>query len=246
MSNKTNMQSVVIPGASNFRFSAVRPDELGATEYTLVTIAVDISSSINGFERELKDAVKEIIEASRQSPRADNLLVRLLSFNTTVTEVFGFKAIQDIDSRIIDDFKPYGMTALFDATMDTVVATEQYSKLLYDQDFDANATIYIITDGWDNRSSRATPKKIANRIKAIRKNEQLESILFMLIGVNTTDQNVASSLQEYSAKASFDRYIDIGNANKKNLSKLAGYVSQSISSQSRSLGTGSTSLSLTF
>lgn len=238
------MQSISIPGASNFKFSAVRPDDLGATEYTLVTIAVDISSSISGFDTELKEAVKAIIGASRKSPRADNLLVRLLTFNTQVQEVFGFKALADIND--IADFSPDGLTALYDATFDAVGATEQYARLLYDQDFDSNAAVYVITDGWDNRSTSATPRKIAKRLEEIRINEQLESIITLLIGVNTGNTDVKSALEEYAGEAGFTQYVDVGEATAQSLSKLAGYVSKSISSQSQALGSGSASQSLTF
>ncbi len=244
--NNKNMQSISIPGASNFKFSAVRPDDLGATEYTLVTIAVDTSSSVSGFDRELKEAVKAIIGASRKSPRAENLLVRLLTFNTQVQETFGFKALADINEDDIDDFRPDGLTALYDATFDAVGAIEQYARLLYDQDFDSNAAVYVITDGWDNRSRSATPVKIAKRLDEIRSNEQLESIITMLIGVNTTKPDVKLALQEYADEAGFTQYVNVGEASAQNLSKLAGYVSKSISSQSQALGSGSASQSLTF
>lgn len=241
-----NMQSISIPGASNFKFSAVRPDDLGATEYTLVTIAVDISSSISGFDTELMEAVVAIIGASQKSPRADNLLVRLLTFNTQVQEVFGFKALADINENDIADFRPEGLTALYDATFDAVGATEQYARLLYDQDFDSNAAVYVITDGWDNRSTSATPRKIAKRLEEIRINEQLESIITLLIGVNTGNTDVKSALEEYAGEAGFTQYVDVGEATAQSLSKLAGYVSKSISSQSQALGSGSASQSLTF
>lgn len=244
--NSENMQSIAIPGTSNFKFSAVRPDDLGATEYTLVNIVVDTTSSVSRFSRELKEAVQAIIEASRKSPRADNLLVRVTTFNTTISEVFGFKALEDIDSNDIEDFRPDGMTALYDATFDAVGATEQYGQLLYDQEFDANAAVYVITDGWDNRSKSATPSKIAQKISDIRANEQLESMVTMLIGVNTTNPDVKQALEEYAKDGEFDQYVDVGEATASSLAKLAGFVSKSISSQSQALGTGAPSQSLSF
>lgn len=244
--NSKNMQSISIPGASNFKFSAVRPDNLGATEYTLVNIVVDTTSSVYDFAPELKSAVQAIIEASRKSPRADNLLVRLTTFNTQISEVFGFKALEDIASDDIDDFKPDGLTALYDASFDAVAATEQYAQLLYDQEFDTNGAVYVITDGWDNVSKTATPAKIAQKVSEIRVNEQMESIITMLIGVNTTDPGVVRALNDYADEGKFDQYVDVGDANASSLAKLAGFVSKSISSQSQALGTGAPSQSLSF
>ncbi len=46
-----NMQKLTVPGGGNFQFSAIRPDNLGAAEYTLVTIVVDITASVAEFAR---------------------------------------------------------------------------------------------------------------------------------------------------------------------------------------------------
>jgi hypothetical protein len=240
------MQSIVLPGASNFRFSAVRPDVLGATEYTLVTIVLDTSTSVNDFAGELLACVKAIIDACRKSPRADNLLVRLVSFNTKLKEVFGFKALVDIDSNNVDSFSPQGMTALYDASFEAIGATEQYAKLLYDQEFDTNAAVYVITDGEDNQSKASKPAKIADMLNRVRQQEQLESIVTVLIGINTKELGIQKALNEYANDAKFDQYIDAGDATSANLARLAGFVSRSISSQSQALGTGGPSQSLSF
>ena len=244
--NNNTMQSIALPGASNFRFSAVRPDVLGATEYTLVTIVVDTSSSVVDFAAELLACVKAIIDACRKSPRADNLLLRLVSFNTDITEVFGFKTLRDIDAQAVSVFRPQGATALFDASFDAIGATEQYAKLLYDQEFDTNAAVYVITDGADNQSRVAKPSSIAAKILGMRQQEQLESIVSVLIGVNTKELGVQNLLNRFANEAKFDQYIDAGDATSANLAKLAGFVSKSISSQSQALGTGSASQSLSF
>ena len=82
-----------------FKFSAVRPEHLGATEYTLVTIVTDISGSVSGFEKTLRTAVIDAVQACEKSPRADNLLVRLVTFNTRLQEVHGFKTLRQINPQ---------------------------------------------------------------------------------------------------------------------------------------------------
>lgn len=244
--NNDKMQSMVIQGASNFRFSAVRPDGLGATEYTLVTIVVDTTSSVSGFAGDLKAAVSAVIDSARRSPRADNLLVRLVTFNVGVSEVFGFKSLRDVGAGDVPGFRPQGMTALYDASFEAIGATEQYAKVLYDQDFDANAAVYVITDGEDNRSRFADPAKIADKVSAMRQGEQLESIITVLIGVNTGQGNVKAALEGFAREARFDQFVDVGEASPDRLARLAGFVSKSISAQSQSLGTGGPSQSLSF
>lgn len=241
------MQSMIVPGASNFRFSGVRPEALGASEYTLATIVVDTTGSVSGFADELRKAVKSIIDSLRKSPFPENLLVRLVTFNEEVEEVFGFKALADIDSTLVDGaIDPAGLTALYDASLEALGATEQYAQVLYDQDFDVNAAVYVITDGDDNRSRSATAAAVASRVAAVRQSERLASIITMLIGINTTDPRIAQSLADYGKEGQFDQYVDVGEASAGRLAKLAGFVSKSISSQSVSLMTGSPSQSLSF
>ncbi len=244
--NERNMQWLTPPGASSFRFSAVRPDTLGATEYTLATIVVDTTASVSPFAAELKAAVVAVVESLRQSPRAEHLLVRLVTFNTTLREVFGFKALADIDPQAIAPFQPDGMTALFDASYEALAATEQYARLLYNQDFDTNASVYLITDGGDNHSQVATAAKVAELVGRLRQQEILESLTTTLIGINTTEREVQRALEQFAREGGLDQYIDVGAATPQHLARLAGYISRSISLQSQALGSGGASQTLTF
>ncbi len=245
MSQSNNMQSIAIPGVSNFRFSAIRPEELGATEYTLATIVVDTSSSVSAFADELLAAIREVVRSLKHNPRAENLLVRLVRFNSDVQEIHGFKPLADIQPGDYQALRPSGMTALYDASFDAVAATEQYAKVLDAQDYDVNGAIYIVTDGGDNRSGMS-PTDISKRIGAIRAGESMESVLVYLIGVDTREGGVSRYLQSFRQDARIDHYIDIEDATAGSLAKLAGFVSKSIGSQSQALGSGAASRPLQF
>lgn len=242
-------QVINIPGPGSFQFSAVRIEDLGASEYTLVTIVVDISGSVIRFANELLNCIKSIVGACQKSPRAENLLIRLLTFNDNVYEIHGFKNLADIDVAAYKPLEPDNMTALFDATYDGVGASLEYAKQLVDQDFDCNACVYIITDGMDNRSSM-TPTTIKDKIDNSIRKEEIESIITILIGLHDpTDswsQDVKRSLERFKKDANLTQFVDVGEATPQKLAKLAGFVSQSISSQSQALGTGAPSQALNF
>jgi len=243
--NSNNTLQTVHLGTSNFRFSGVRPANLGATEYTLVTIVVDVTSSVHTFKDELLETVKAAVRGCQKSPRADNLLVRLLTFNTKRKEIHGFKPLGEIDADAYKPFSPNGMTALFDATYDAVTATRGYAKLLIEQDFDVNAAIYIITDGCDN-SSTVGPRHIAEEIRDLYQEECLESLITVLVGVNTRQTSIRQGLESFRQDAELTQYIDAGAATPQKLAKLAAFVSRSISVQSQSLGSGTAAQTLTF
>lgn len=242
-------QLISIPGPGNFQFSAVRIEDLGATEYTLVTIVCDISGSVEPFADELLNCIKSIIGACQKSPRAENLLVRLLLFNHNITEVHGFRELSSINPDDYDPLKPDGMTALFDATYDAVGATLEYSKQLIDQDFDCNGAVYIITDGMNNRGSM-TPNAIKDKISKATGTEEIESLITVLVGLHdpnvSWEKEVERALDEFKDQAELTQFVNVGEATPKNLAKLANFVSESVSSQSNALGTGSPSQSLTF
>jgi uncharacterized protein YegL len=229
---------------SDFQFSGVDVDNLTSSEYTLVTLAIDMSSSVSYYNTELKQCIKTIIETCKKSNRAENLMIRLTSFNSQIFEEHGFKTLSLIN---IDDYtqirNPSGMTALYDACIDSIEATEQYGKTLTDQEFETNGVLYIITDGDDNRSQHSL-SDVAERFKKLKYTESLESLQTFLIGVNVNESVFKNYLDDFKNTVGFDEFISIENANTDTLSKLANFISKSISLQSQSLGTGSVSNAL--
>ena len=82
---------------SHYGFSATHLDDLGAAEYTLVAIAADASGSVTSFKTDIERAIAEVAKACRASPRADNLMLRLLTFDSHVREVHGFMPLPACD-----------------------------------------------------------------------------------------------------------------------------------------------------
>lgn len=246
MQTDDDMQVVAIPGGGNFQFSAIRPENLGATEYTLVTVVVDVTGSVHSFKKDLLECLKSIIKACRKSPRAENLLVRLVTFNSGigVKEDHGFKPLSLIDETKYTAFDPDGMTNLFDAVYESIGATLTYSKSLMDQDFNVNGAIYIITDGDNNQSRFATQPKIKKLLVDLKNQEVIESLITVLVGINAQQFNATLAL--FQTNAGLTQFVDAGDATPQKLAKLAAFVSKSISSQSQALGSGGPSQQLQF
>lgn len=239
------LQQAALP-TNHYGYSGTRLDDLGAAEYTLVTIVCDASSSVSGFRNELEKALKSIVRACQYSPRADNLMLRLLAFDTTLHELHGFKLLQACNLADYDGLpRTGGTTALYDAAENAVTATTHYSAQLGANDFSANAIVFVLTDGMDN-ASKLTPRLVQEALRKALAEEALESFLSVLIGVNVQDPSVGGYLQDFKTDVGFTQYVEIGQADARTLAKLADFVSRSISAQSQSLGTGGPSQSLTF
>lgn len=238
-----------IGNMQSFQFSSTRIDQLGATEYTLVAIAVDETGSVAGFADDLHKALVTAVEACKKSPRSDNLLVRVIKFSTRfpngVEEIHGFKSLAEIDPK--SDYPmldPGGQTPLYDASFSAIGAIIAYGEELTKNDFLTNGIVYIITDGVEyppppNNPSTVTPGMIKREIDRSVSGELLESCITILIGINTA--SCANELSAFKNAAGIDQYIDVGEATKGKLAKLAAFVSQSTSSQSQAIGTGGAS-----
>ena len=240
-----NMDDHAIQG-SNYGFSAKRIDELGATEYTLVVITCDGSSSVTHFRAEMEQCVKEIVGACRHSPRADNLMMRLTLFNRALQEIHGFRPLSECD---VDSYtgaiQTGGTTALYDAGCNAASSAALYGKDLADQDFDVNAIVFVITDGANNAGTM-TATELRKALERAVQSEALESIVSVLVGVNVQDPQLSALLKDLSQTAGFTQYVELGDADASTLAKLADFVSRSISAQSQALGTGGASKSLSF
>lgn len=233
--------------ANHFGFSGVGiGDNLGASEYTLVTLIADRSGSTRGFQAEMEAALKETIRACMDAPRADNLLLRVVSFEDSHQEVHGFKLLSSINLDSYDGIlSPGGMTALYDAATDGIEAENTYGRELTEKDYDVNGIVVIITDGLNNRG-KCTVNQVKQALEKAVSGENLESMLSILVGVNIQEPMILAELEKFKADAGITQFVPLADANRQTLAKLAAFISQSISSQSKALGSGSVSQTIQF
>lgn len=236
-------ENLVSQNVGHFGFSATRIEDLGATEYTLVTIVVDASGSVSSFVADLEKAIQEVVQSCQLSPRSNNLMIRLVKFNHQVHELHGFKLLASCNTGDYQNFlSPAGSTALYDATVDGIESLTNYGQQLLNQDFLANGLLVVITDGEENQSTLPL-SRVKDCMQSATQQEKLESVTSILIGVN--DQ-CAARLDSFKNDAGFTAFINLKDTSKESLAKLARFVSQSISATSQSIGTGAAATSLTF
>ena len=232
----------------HYGFSAADLGDLGATEYTLVTVVVDESGSTSSFKQEMEACIQEVVKSCKLSPRSDYLMIRLVAFNNSMREIHGFKQLVDCDVSDYDDcLSPGGSTLLFETAKNAVSATAAYGKQLNDADYDVNAIVFIITDGMDNESGSIDASSVGDELKQAMVDEDLESIMTILIGVGVGHYSqVSSYLDDFKNNSGLSQYVEMKDANEKTLAKLAAFISKSVSSQSQSLGSGGCSQTLQF
>jgi hypothetical protein len=231
---------------SGFQFSAISADDMGASEYTLVAIAADKSSSVYNFATEIEKCLVTSLQGCMESPRVDNLLVRLLTFNSQLDEIHGYKHLADCPiANYQGIIKPGGCTSLFDACISSIDSLATLGKQMIRDKYTANGLSVIITDGMDVGSTQ-TINAVAEAIARSRRSECLESILNILIGINVNEPEVSQALNTLKTVGKFDEYIEAKDASPKTFARIAKFISRSISSQSQAIQTGQASTLITF
>jgi hypothetical protein len=225
------------PGSPLYRFSGARIDQLDATEYTLVTVVVDLSGSVGRFRDGIVACLGEVAAACRRSPRAANLMLRVTAFQSQISEVHGFLPVASIGPDRYDSLTTGGCTALFDAAANAIGATARYGADLSRSCIDVNALVIVITDGFDNASTLGVGAVKAALGDAVS-GESLESVQSILVGVAIDDARTAAALQQLQADADLDLFVRLEDADAGSLARLAAFVSRSVSAQSVALGTG--------
>jgi len=226
---------------SNYQFSSIGLDGLDGSEYTIVQLLVDASSSVAGYKKNLEKAIVEVMNSCSHSPRSENLLMRVATFAShfqdNINEVHGFTPLSSLDpAQYKGSVRPGGATPLFDAALSALESLDKFGSAMADRDYLVNGILFVITDGEENASRCKNAGDIKNTITKIRKEEKLESLQTILIGID--DAHVSAELKRFKDQVGFDQYLSLGDADQAKLAKLARFVSQSIAVVSQSLGSG--------
>lgn len=231
---------------SGFHFSGTNINNLGASEYTLVGIAADRSTSVSSFAAEIEGCLKSSLEGCQKSPRVDNLLARLVAFNQRVSEEHGFRPLADCHLANYDGFlKPGGQTSLYDASIDVIDSLATYGKSLIAQNYTVNGIVVVLTDGEDVCSTFKA-HHVKEALDRAMQGEALESLTSILIGINVQDPRISQYLKAFQRDAGFGQYVEAKNASPKTFARVAGFISKSISSVSQAVGSKAPSQPIAF
>ena len=258
----TDDSEVFVPGAGNFQYTGVDVSALqgGSTKYTLATIALDVSSSVEPFEATIEELLKEVVGACQKDPNCDTLLLRVILFSTGVTEIHGFKLLSAVNpADYTGTVKTGGCTALYDALLDASAATATAAEQLQAQCYMVNSVTFLVTDGHPYGGTHgASAVKTAKA--DLRAKELLAGDKGILLGLADIKDLTAfeAFLKGVAANTGCEETMVVENfsvggpkVNKGKIANLAGFVSKSMSTTSQALqgiGAGSTStavLSLT-
>lgn len=245
MARLAEEESNIITIKGGFQYSNIGIEKLMATSYTLGTLVVDCTGSLQGREADLEGIMQKIVEKLQNEDTAQSILWRVVIFNSYigVKEIHGFKLLQDINpASDYDGIECEDMTPLYDAVGSSIEATLVEAARLWDEEYGVNAISVFITDGDDNRST-LTSSDIKEKTDMAIKGEKIESFRTILVGVTTITNtlwadHVSKKLSEFHVEAGLTEYIDLEDFNEDAIKKIILQVSSLTSDTSKQLGSG--------
>jgi hypothetical protein len=224
---------------SGFQFGHVPIADSFDQENMIGMIAVDRSGSVSSFQDGLERLLQTITKMNQKLPTKNKIMQRVTLFGNDVKELHGLQLVDQIDpSTYNGSIQCGGMTALRDAVLDSLEASEEFCRKMIDQDYDATACIFILTDGCENNSVKCrTNDKIAKKLKLLRTDEKAFTSppIIILIGVNVTNPSIKAELDTFAKECTIDKFMAMEDVTESSLGKLAGLISQSFSSKSQNV-----------
>jgi|GEM_PF-675851 len=147
-----SLGSFVVAGAAGKAL-----EDLEAAEVTLVTLMVDVSSSIfgNRLDKAVCDAQNLLLDHLQNSPQADELMIALWLFDDVQSVVHAYLPVEDATRLDKKNYVGGGATSLYDTWLDGLMANVAYAQQLRDGGTPCRSLAVVITDGEDTTSRRS-------------------------------------------------------------------------------------------
>jgi len=149
-------------------------------------------------------------------------LISLVCFNHEVINVFDCDTIDDIQDLLIDNYLPFGATAMYDAIG---ISLKQLQQRL-DSLENATAVVTIISDGEENSSIQYTLTDVSKQIDKLKK----QGVMFVFMGTNQNVEVTAEALHidnyqqfDYSAEGMAEAWENGMDASRQYYDRMAEY-----------------------
>lgn len=153
-------------------------------------VILDRSASMSPLREAAVQGYNGILEVVRAAQEQNAIeqqnYITLSFFNDSVTNVFNCDTIQSIPDLLLDDYRPQGNTALWDA----IGVSLEVLKIKLDSLENATAVVTIISDGLENASKRYSIYAVTERIDALKE----QGVMFVFMGTNQNVAQTAASL----------------------------------------------------
>jgi len=213
----------------NLDFGNFNPEDVQTDETINAVFIIDVSGSVTSYVHELNAAFNDFVQTMQKSHVADRLFVSIVEFDDHVKVKNGFQPISAIP--VMDFSKSIGgTTALYDAVLVGLKNAIDYRTNLENSGVETKTLIFVITDGGDN-SSKNPAHLVKLELDKLKKEERSTfSFTSVLFGIGAD-----ADFEKARTDMGIEHLAKIGNTGK-DIRKMIGFISQSISSASKGQG----------
>jgi hypothetical protein len=141
-------------------------DDLDAAEATLVSVVLDMSSSMSPHAAGVIEAYNAMLGALQGSKAAASILLSTWTFADRPALLSGFQPVHWQKPLTAADYAPDGCTALYDALLGGMTGLVSYGQELVDNGVPNRRILFVLSDGGDN-ASRVTSLDVRTAAKAL-------------------------------------------------------------------------------
>lgn len=149
--------------------------------YRHFILIVDRSASMTFREEETVGGINNFVRELRKSPTKTS--ISLTIFDDHIDKVLDFVDLIDVKDFVVDDFKPRGMTALYDAVATTCINEGAVLASVSEDKRPGRVAVVVVTDGAENSSKEFTYDSLQKMIKH-QKNKYNWEFIFLADGLD--------------------------------------------------------------
>lgn len=128
-----------------------------------IVLIVDTSGSMHSLHNDTVGGINSFIEVQKKEP--GNAYVSIVLFNTQVNTLIESQQLDTVELLKKDSFADFGCTALYDAVGYTIDNVGERLANLKEEERPSKVIIAILTDGFENSSTKYDQKTVAEKIK---------------------------------------------------------------------------------
>lgn len=175
-----------------------------------ITFVIDESGSMGSVREATVSGINEQIQQVKKdfgTKENINTLVSLIRFNGNVRPVFMYSSVDALNELTLDDYKPDGSTAMYDAVGYAVNQLKMRDDI---EDENTTSLIIVVSDGEENASREITGQSLADMISKLNETKRWT---FSYLGANQDLSKVSASTNIYRGNTmSFNSYNTHGVA----------------------------------
>lgn len=167
-------------------------DDLNTDDVTLLSVIIDMSSSMGSVRDDVIDAFNQMARALNDSKAADSIIVSAWTFDDSTNLLFGYTPIDQVKDLTRREYTPRGATALYDAVLDGFTGIVGYGQDLRNNGIRTRSIVIVISDGGDNVS-----KNTAAAVRTVAQDlikQEFYTLAFVGLGDAPTFTQIAQNM----------------------------------------------------